>query len=189
MPHRSSPEHFVAPQHQAASTIRTIGPVPRRAVVHSIKRAARNLDVLVGVNVMEITVVVAVGLLATALGIVLGRYVWPARQGIEPGLLTNAARLDQECSGLRSRVVQLDLDSKAFAAEAKKAGEEAARLSERMTAQTIHLGDQTEHISALEVHLNNSAGEAKTLAAEVAVLKERETSLTQKIAAQAVQLA
>jgi DNA recombination protein RmuC len=138
-------------------------------------------------------IVVVVGLLASGLGILLGRYVWPAHQGIDPGLLTkaqtDAARLDQECSALRSRVGQLDLDSKAFAAEAKKAGEEAARLSERVASLTKQTGDQTEQISALEVQRNNSTGEAKAVATEVAVLKEREASLTQKIDAQTVQLA
>lgn len=137
---------------------------------------------------MQIVVVIVVGLLASGLGILLGRYVWPARQGIDPALLTKSqtdtARLDQECSTLKSRVGQLDLDSKAFAAEAKRAGEESVRLGERVASLTKQTGDQAEKIIALEVQRNDSAREAKTVAAEVAVFKEREVSLAQKIDAQ-----
>jgi DNA recombination protein RmuC len=141
---------------------------------------------------METIVVVVVGLLAVALGILLGRYVWPVRQGIDPALLTkaqtDAARLNQECGTLRIRVGQLDLDNKTFTAEAKKAGEEVARLGERVTSLTKQVGDQEGQITAFAIQRDNSGAEAKTIAAEVAVLKEREASLTQRIAAQAQQL-
>src|SRR5713226_5716557 len=82
----------------------------------------------VGVNHMEVTILVSIGVLAAALGIALGRYVWPTVRGSDRDALartqTEVARLDQECITLRRRAEQLDAEHKAAAGEAKGAGEE-----------------------------------------------------------------
>ena len=56
---------------------------------------------------MEIATLISISVLAAALGIALGRYVWPTVRGKDRDALANAqtelARLDQECTTLRSR--------------------------------------------------------------------------------------
>jgi DNA recombination protein RmuC len=141
---------------------------------------------------MEVAVLISIGVLAAALGIALGRYVWPVRR-IDPDVLakaqTEVVRLDQECSALRSRADQLDAEHKAAAGEAKRAGEEVARLTERVAGLTKQIKEQTKQTSALQIQRDGAADEAKTAATEVARLSERENALTQKLATQAVQLA
>ncbi|HEV2177537.1 MAG TPA: DNA recombination protein RmuC [Terriglobia bacterium] len=142
---------------------------------------------------MELAVLISIGVLAAALGIALGRYVWPADRGIDPALLASAqaegARLDQECSTLRSRADQLDAEHKAAAGEARTAGEEVARLSERVVGLTTQIEEQAKQNAALEAQRDGIATEAKAAGAEVARLKERESSLTEKLEAQTAQLA
>ena len=85
---------------------------------------------------MEVAVLISIGVLAAALGIGLGRHVWPAVRGSDPDALakaqTEVARFEQDCIALRSRADQLDADYKAASGEARKAGEEVARLTERV---------------------------------------------------------
>lgn len=135
----------------------------------------------------------SIGVLAAALGIVLGRYVWPAvRAGDRDTLATaqtEVARLNQEGIALRSRAEQLDAERKAAAGEARMAGEEVARLSERVVGLTKRIEEQTRQNSALENQRDGAASDAKVVGAEVARLKERESALTQQIATQKVQLA
>jgi DNA recombination protein RmuC len=142
---------------------------------------------------MEITTLISISVLATALGIALGRYVWPTVRGKDRDELAKAqtelARLDQECTTLRSRAEQLDAEHKAAADAAQKAGEEVARLTERVAGLTKQIDEQEKQNSALEVQRDGAASEAKTLGAEVARLKERESALIERIEAQAVQLA
>lgn len=141
---------------------------------------------------MEIAVLISIALLAVALGIALGRYVWPAARGADPDVLANAqnevARLGQECSSLRGHADQLDAEHKATASEAKSAGEEVARLTERVAGLTKQAEEQSKQNSTLETQRDAIATEAKAAAAEVARLKERENALTQKIETQTVQL-
>jgi DNA recombination protein RmuC len=141
---------------------------------------------------MEIAVLISIAVLAVALGIALGRYVWPAAHGADPDELVSAqtevARLGQECSALRSHADQLDAEHKAAAGEAKSAGEEVARLTERVAGLMKQAEEQAKQNSALETQRNAVATEAKAAAAEVARLKERESALTQKIETQTVQL-
>ncbi len=142
---------------------------------------------------MEIIALISIGVLAAALGIALGRYVWPTIRGKDRDALTNArtevARLDQECSALRSRAEQLDTEHKAAADEAKSAGEEVARLTERVAGLAKQIEEQAKQNSGLEKQRDACANEAKAVGAEVARLTEREIALTQKIEAQTVQLA
>jgi DNA recombination protein RmuC len=142
---------------------------------------------------MEVIALISIGVLAVALGIALGRYVWPTIRGKDRDALTNAqtqvARLDQECSALRSRAEQLDTEHKAAADVAKSAGEEVARLTERVASLAKQIEEQAKQNSALETQRDACANEAKAVGAEVARLTERESALTQKIETQTVQLA
>ena len=89
---------------------------------------------------MEVAVFISIGVLAAGLGIALGRHVWPAVRGSDRDALAKAqaevARLDQECTALRSRAAQLNAEHKAAADEAKRSGEEVARLTERVAGLT-----------------------------------------------------
>jgi DNA recombination protein RmuC len=146
-----------------------------------------------GSRSVEILVLVSIGVLAAALGIALGRYVWPAIRGSDRDALvkaqTEVARLEQDCIALRSRADQLDGDYKAAGSDAKRAGEEVARLTERVVGLTRRIEEQATQNSTLETQLDQVASEAKTTGAEVARLRERESALTKKIETQAAQLA
>jgi chromosome segregation ATPase len=141
---------------------------------------------------VEIAVLISIGVLATTLGIALGRYVWPAVRRTDRDALakaqTEVARLDQECITLRSRTDQLDAEHKAADGEAKRAGEEVARLTERVASLTKRIEEHLKTNSALEIERDGLASEAKTAVTEVARLEERENALTQKIETQTAQL-
>ena len=142
---------------------------------------------------MDVTILVAIGVLAAVLGIALGRYVWPAVRRSAAEALVKAqaevARLGQESAALKGRADNLDAEQKAFASEAKKAAEEVARLTERVAGLTKQTEEQAKQYSALGILRDGIATEAKLAGTEVARLKERESALTQKIDAQIVQLA
>ena len=73
---------------------------------------------------MEIGSFIGISVLAVSLGIVLGRYAWPAVYGISPDVLATAqgeiARLDLQNIALRQRTDHLDADLKVTAAAAKQ---------------------------------------------------------------------
>jgi DNA recombination protein RmuC len=144
------------------------------------------------INHVEIAVLIIIGVLAAGLGIVLGRYVWPAVRATDREALAKAqaevARLDQECGALRGRAAQVDAEHKAAADEGRKSGEEVARLTERVAGFTKQIEELTKQSSVLEAQRAGAASEAKTAGAEVARLTERESALTQKIETQATQL-
>ena len=133
---------------------------------------------------MELVVLITIGVLAAALGVALGRYVWPTERGVDPALLASAqaeaARLDQECRALRARADQLDADHKVASEEARRAGQEVARLTERVTGVTQQCEEQIKRASAAEGQRDVAASEAKALGAEVAQLTERVTGVTQQ---------
>ena len=142
---------------------------------------------------MEIAVLITISFLAVALGIALGRYVWPEVRGADPDELTKAqtevARLDQGGIELRSRVAQLDATHKVVADEAKRGGEEVARLTERVAGLTKQIDELAKQESTLVTQRDGAVNEATAAGADVARLKERESNLTQKLETQAVQLA
>jgi DNA recombination protein RmuC len=142
---------------------------------------------------MEVAVLISIGVLAAALGIGLGRHVWPAVRGSDPDALakaqTEAARLEQDCIALRSRADQLDTDYKAASDEARKAREEVARLTERVADLTQRSQEQSEQNSALETQRAKAASEAEAARVEVAQLKERESALAERLNTQAGQFA
>jgi DNA recombination protein RmuC len=133
---------------------------------------------------MGVTVLIIIGVLAAALGIVLGRYVWPAVRARDRDALatvqTEVARLNQEGIALRSRADQLDAEHKAASDKARTAGEEVARLTERVAGLTKQTEEQTKQTTTLEVQRETAANEAKAAGAEVARLIERVTSLTKQ---------
>jgi DNA recombination protein RmuC len=141
---------------------------------------------------MELTVLVCIGVLAAGLGIALGRYVWPAVRGSHRDALTKAqtevARLDQQCITLRGQAEHLDAEHKAAATEAKGAGEEVARLTERVAGLAKKIEEQGEQNSALETQRDGFSSEAKAARVDIARLTEREGALTQKIETLTAQL-
>ena len=142
---------------------------------------------------MNVTVLIIIGILAVALGIALGRYVWPAVRGSNRDALAHAqaevGRLDQECISLRSQADQLGAERKAAASDARAAGEEVARLTERVAGLTKQIEEQAKQNSTLEAQRERTASEVKVAGAEVARLQERESALTKQIATQTAQLA
>jgi DNA recombination protein RmuC len=142
---------------------------------------------------VETVILIGIGVLATAIGIALGRYVWPGVRRSDRDALAKAqteiARLGQECVALRSRTDQLDAEHKAADGEARRAGEEVARLTERVAGLTKHIEEQAKQNTTLETQRDGAASEAKASAAELARLTERESALTERIQTQTAQLA
>ncbi len=141
---------------------------------------------------MAIAVLIGVAVLAVGLGVALGRYVWPAPRNTDSTALAVAraeiTRLEQEHSVLRARAEQLELQQKTASDEAKKAGEEIARLTERVEGFAKQSGEQTKSASVLQLQRDGAISEATAAAAEIARLKEREIGLTQRIDSQDTQL-
>ena len=133
---------------------------------------------------MDVTVLITIGVLAAALGIVLGRYVWPAVRARDRDALTTTqtevARLNQVGIALRCRADQLDAERKAAAGEARTAGEEVARLTERVAGLTKQNEELARQITLIESQRETAASEAKGAGAEVARLIERVASLTKQ---------
>lgn len=142
---------------------------------------------------MAIAVLILVAVLAASLGIVLGRYLWPARRGVDPALFAStqaeAARLNQECVTLRSRADELASQGRTAADQARTAGEEVARLTERASSLAAQLQEQTTQATTLQTQRDNAINEAGKAATEVARLTERESALTQQLTTQAQQIA
>ncbi|MGD0469218.1 MAG: DNA recombination protein RmuC [Terriglobales bacterium] len=133
---------------------------------------------------MDVAVLITIGVLAAALGIVLGRYVWPAVRARDRDALTMAqtevARLNQEGIAVRSRGDQLDAERKAATDEVRTAGEEVARLTERVAGLTKQNEEQAKQITLIEAQRETAASEAKAAETEVARLIERVASLTKQ---------
>jgi DNA recombination protein RmuC len=79
-------------------------------------------------------------------GVALGRHVWPAIRRSDAALLTareiEVARLTDECRALRSRADHLEAEHRAAVSEAKVAGAEVARLTERESALSERIAAQ-----------------------------------------------
>jgi DNA recombination protein RmuC len=143
------------------------------------------LSVVVGVSALFAA-------LGAALGFVFGRYVWPTAP-VGPAefgaLQSDLVRLGHECATWRTRAEEFEANHKATAEQARRQGEENARLSERAARLSAQLAEQTELARGIERRREAAAGEAKALAAEAARLSEREVALNDKLNAQAAQLA
>lgn len=115
-------------------------------------------------NGMDVTVLAGIALLAVALGVALGRYVWPAARGSDPALLASAqadiARLAERAAGLATHIEdqvrqngELQVRRDAAADEAKAAGAEVARLRERENALTQKIETQTAQLAEQQKQL------------------------------------
>jgi len=146
---------------------------------------------------MDIAIVLGIAGLLTGLGLglgfLLGRCVWPARLLIDPDALaalhSEIASLQQECGTTRVKADALAADIKGAASEARTAGEENARLSERVTSLTKQLSDQMTLLRSAEDQRDRFREAASTHATEVATLSERESTLKATVAEQAAHLA
>jgi DNA recombination protein RmuC len=145
---------------------------------------------------MDLSVIMGVSALfaalGAALGFVFGRYVWP-KAPVGPAefgaLQSDLVRLGHECATWRTRAGEFEARHKTASEEARRQGEENARLSERAARLSAQLAEQTELARGIETRREAAAGEAKALAAEAARLSEREVALNDKLNAQAAQLA
>lgn len=138
---------------------------------------------------MDIGVFVASGgvaaLLGVALGVLLGRYVWPESSAVLADLAdarTEAARHQQEASDLRTKTGELIARNAAL-------GHEVAKLSERVENLTRIAEDKVRQLEAIESERSHVAAELANARAEVARLTERESALLEKIESQAAQVA
>jgi DNA recombination protein RmuC len=135
-------------------------------------------------NSVGIGILITVGVLAVLLGIVLGRYVWPTIREDHRAALASAqaemAQFDKACSTLRNQVGQLESERKTATDKARMAGEDVARLTERVAGLTKQTDEQTKQTATLEVQRDGAANEAKVAGAEVARLVERVASLTKQ---------
>ena len=177
---------------------------------------------------LVIGVAALAALLGASIGILLGRYLWPASAADQQTAIvlarTEAERLAADYKTLEQRAHDLDRDRETALNQLATANAEIARLTERATGAAQQLDEQggilrttqTERDTAVAelarvqeratglarqldeqiVALNATCGErdaaaaeAKTGAADIARLRERETALTEKVAAQAAQLA
>ena len=107
---------------------------------------------------MEIAVFTGLGLLlATAAGLGLGRYLWPATRRSDAAALLaqqiEATRLGEECRALRNHVDQLETAYKAASIEAQTAVVEVARLQERENALSDMIAAQTAQRADLHTQL------------------------------------
>jgi DNA recombination protein RmuC len=144
------------------------------------------LSIIIGVSMLFAA-------LGTALGFVLGRYVWPNEPAVDPAALgalqAELARLGQECGTWRTRAGEFEANCKAASAEARRQGEENARLSERATRIATQLTEHTDLARDIETRREAAVNEVTGLKAEVATLKERESALNDRLNAQDIQLA
>lgn len=162
------------------------------------------LAVVIGVSMLSVGI-------GAALGFVLGRYVWPKAPLVDPEAFaasqTELARLGQECRAWRTRAEESESRCDAAINEARKTGEENARLAERMTAFGAQLAQQTDVSRDNEARLatqlaqqadltrltetrrDAATREAADLKAELATLKERESALNDRLGTQTAQFA
>jgi DNA recombination protein RmuC len=119
---------------------------------------------------LVVTLCVICGVVGATLGLVLGRYAWPTTHGIDPDIY-NATQSEATRS----------------AEQARNAGEEVARLTERV-ASLIHYSDATSATnSALQRQLDAAIEKTTNAAVEIARLSERDTGLTEKLETQSAQ--
>jgi DNA recombination protein RmuC len=102
--------------------------------------------------------------LGAGLGFVFGRYAFPT--GVDPGLFALAqadvARLEQECSALRLAVES-----------SQRAGEDTARLTERVAGLTTKVEEQETIIRRRELEREQAVERAQSSEQECATLRER----------------
>jgi len=102
--------------------------------------------------------------LGLAVGCVIGRYIWPATPAVDPAAFalaqSEAARRTQDCLTLRSRVEELTSQCEAAGDRARLAGEDAARMGERVVGLTKQIVEQTNVVRAVEAQRDEAMAEA-----------------------------
>jgi DNA recombination protein RmuC len=131
-------------------------------------------------------------LLGAAIGILLGRFVWPTMYGIDHEThamaQNDAARHAHECQLLRARLEEVTQECATTTARANAAGEESVRLAERVSSLARQIEEQTALLQKIDSERLALLTEAKRAGAEIAALTEREKGLIEKISAQTEQL-
>jgi DNA recombination protein RmuC len=142
---------------------------------------------------MQIGAVVTVAVISIILGLLVGRYVWPSRHGVDPILLDKArvdlSLLQQECGARRAQLARLEVDRESATNEAAKNREDAARLTERVEALVRKTNEQSDAAIGLQGQLDQARSSGQEAEKEVVRLREREASLTKKIGEQEQRLA
>jgi DNA recombination protein RmuC len=135
-----------------------------------------------------------IAILGGALGIALGRYVWPRQTIVDVSSSLavsqqDVARLTQENETLRGRSQELNHDLRDAVADAQNKGENAARLAERSAQLSAKIDEQVAQQQLLISERDVAQRERDSLSTDVARFGEREIALNGKIAEQATQLA
>jgi DNA recombination protein RmuC len=141
---------------------------------------------------LDIAGLIGIGGLAAALGIAIGRYVWPAVRGSDRDVLAKAqmevARLTERVAALTSRNeeqaaqhIALESQRGAVASEARTALAEVARLQERESALTQRIETQAAQLAnqqkQLTVEFENIANRIlKANATELSANSQKELS-------------
>src|ERR1700758_1903479 len=142
---------------------------------------------------METAVLISAGILLTVLacflGVVLGRYVWPAiRDSYTAALLTaqmQATKFEEDCRSLHNQIEQLEGERGTRIEELRQSGQETARLSERVESLKGQIEEQAKTVRLLEGQRDEAAADARAASGEIARLTEREKGLSEKVAEQA----
>lgn len=134
---------------------------------------------------MDIAVLIAIALLSAALGIALGRFIWPSIRGISPEIFakseTEVVRLTERIDGLTKQIEEKTKQVAAFeaqhdaaATEAKTFAAEVARLKEREAALQEKIATQTTQLAELQKQLTT---EFENIATRI--LKSNATELSE----------
>ena len=122
---------------------------------------------------------ILIALLSAALGVALGRYVWPASLSSDSAAYAVAqaevARLDAECIALRDRAHEYETDIKTERENTGRASAEIARLNERTENYTKQIDDLAILMQTVENQRHSALNECKFSSSEVAQLRERES--------------
>jgi len=134
---------------------------------------------------MPIDLIITVGGLCAALGagfglgVLLGRHVWPRVPPVDPATMAAAkvdiARLAEEITTLQTRAGDLDIRCRAAADEARKAGEDGARLAERIADLTaiVEPAPEPRHDAARSEAKSGSARVARAMERDLERIAER----------------
>jgi len=113
---------------------------------------------------MDIQILIVIAVLATVLGITLGRYVWPAIRGIDPQVLASTemevARLNERVAGFMKQVDEqarqisaLETQRDAAAEQLRVTAVDVARLKERETGLQEKIATQVVQLTDLQRQL------------------------------------
>lgn len=141
---------------------------------------------------MQIGAAFTVAVISIALGLLVGRYVWPASRGADPALLDKArvdlSLLQQERDALRTQLARVDVQRESSANEAMRSREESARFAERVDSLVRKAAEQSEALTELRNQVDQARNAGQDAEKEVVRLREHEASLIKKISEQEQQL-